>query len=536
MDSNFLQFLITAGASIIPFLWQNMLFAGIVFIIIWLMTILLKKKSPRWQYALWFLVLTRLILPPNFSHPFSSRNLVAKLSIYEKFVHLFDYFRVAQSYHLNQQNEFHGISVAEQPIGLKQNIKVWISESSHRDRIFIGLFLLWLSGASIFLTIYLKKLTKFRSIIKKANHIEDPLIQNTVKEWCAQFHIKRIVRIVSSEEYLSPFTMGMFKPVVYLPKSAMENNHHLESIIAHEICHIKRYDNLWLKLQSLLQIIYFFNPVVWYVNSKINLARECICDTMVLAREKISATNYGNGIMTILKLNLFGAEEINVLPGFGSQRKKLIYRIKNIKGEKIMGKYQTLLIYFTLALLGILVLPMAGHVLKNSTSQEPRNTHLNAAEIDVAHNDAMSEQKKDIVFMLPLKEGRVTARFGNMKDPYKQKIVHHNGIDIAAPKGIDVHAAAEGMVITAISEYQKKYKGPGKHILIRHENGFLTFYSHLNDVLVKKGQQVKADEIIARVGMTGLATGPHLHFEIRKNEKPQNPQKYINFKKLRNVK
>jgi len=87
------------------------------------------------------------------------------------------------------------------------------------------------------------------------------------------------------------------------------------------------------------------------VNSKINLARECICDQMVLSKKHISDQNYGRGILAVLKMNLIGADEINVLPKFSSQRKKLIFRIKNLRGEKNMGKFQSRIIYPSLFLL-----------------------------------------------------------------------------------------------------------------------------------------------------------------------------------------
>ena len=129
---------------------------------------------------------------------------------------------------------------------------------------------------------------------------------------------------------------------------------------------------------------------------------------------------------------------------------------------------------------------------------------------------------------MPLKKGRVSARYGNMKNPYTQKIMHHNGIDIAAPKGTEIYAAADGKV-----EIASDKKGPGKHILLQHDNGYQTFYSHCDSLLVQQGQQVKSGEVIAYVGETGKATGPHLHFEIRKDEKPQNPEEYLDFKNLK---
>jgi len=530
MDFSVIQMLIKAGHLVIPFLWQNALFAGVIFLMIWSATTLFKLKSPRWHYALWCLVLIRLALPPDFSHPFSGRNLLAKLHIYEQFSQFLDYVKLNNHPGWSEFDNVDGISIEDQRIYAHRNSSASTSKKFQFNLLYAGLFSAWFLCVIIFLTIYVKKLIRFHRIIKKADLVKDQSILNIAKEWCAQLSIRRSVQIVQSDDYLSPVTVGLLKPIIYLPSITVEmkNDDNLESILAHELCHIQRGDNLWIKIQSLLQIIYFFNPFVWYVNSKISLSRECICDSMVLSKNKISARNYGNGIMSVLKLNLFGAEEIDVVPGFGSQRKKLIYRIKNLKGEKIMGKYQTWLISFILFLLGIFLLPMAGNVLNNSDTQL---TQLIAAEIRVASNDAISVQKEDIHFALPIKIGKVTARFGNMKDPYKQKIFHHNGIDIAAPKGTEIAAAADGRV--EIATYDK---GPGKHILLQHNNSYQTFYSHCDSLLVQKDQHVTSGEIIAYVGETGRATGPHLHFEIRKNEVPQDPQKFIDFKNLKRIK
>jgi murein DD-endopeptidase MepM/ murein hydrolase activator NlpD len=235
--------------------------------------------------------------------------------------------------------------------------------------------------------------------------------------------------------------------------------------------------------------------------------------------------------VTVLKLNLFGAEEINVLPGFGSQRKKMLYRIKNLKGTTMKGKHQSFLIFGTLLFLVIFFLPMAGNVLNKPVRQFNSNFQILAAENSFSSNDEISFQKEDFEFALPLKTGKISARFGNMKDPYNKKIVHHNGIDIAAPIGAEIFAAADGIVEIAAEE-----AGPGKHILLQHEDDYQTFYSHCDSILVQKGQHVKSGEIIAHVGTTGRSTGPHLHFEIRKNSEPKNPQEYLDFNLLKTVK
>ncbi len=122
-------------------------------------------------------------------------------------------------------------------------------------------------------------------------------------------------------------------------------------------------------------------------------------------------------------------------------------------------------------------------------------------------------------FLPPLKTGRVSSRFGMRSDPFTRRRTFHGGLDIAAPRGTPVHASRGGKVIRV----SKKAKGYGKLVVIQHKFGYRTYYGHLSAILVRKGQSVKADQIIGKVGSTGRATGPHLHFEVRKNGQRKNP-------------
>lgn len=99
---------------------------------------------------------------------------------------------------------------------------------------------------------------------------------------------------------------------------------------------------------------------------------------------------------------------------------------------------------------------------------------------------------------------------------------YHPAVDIAAPIGTPVFAPAEG-IVTQVGENQRY----GKYLEINHTGGYSTFYGHLDQVLVIEGWQVNQGDLIAKVGNTGISTGPHLHFEVRKNGIPVNPLKLI---------
>jgi murein DD-endopeptidase MepM/ murein hydrolase activator NlpD len=99
----------------------------------------------------------------------------------------------------------------------------------------------------------------------------------------------------------------------------------------------------------------------------------------------------------------------------------------------------------------------------------------------------------------------------------------HDGIDISAPRGTPVRAAAAGEVVYS----DNRLAGYGRLIIIRHAGDLFTAYAHNQRNLVARGEKVKQGEIIARVGQTGRASGPHLHFEVRRGPTPVNPLAYL---------
>lgn len=114
-------------------------------------------------------------------------------------------------------------------------------------------------------------------------------------------------------------------------------------------------------------------------------------------------------------------------------------------------------------------------------------------------------------FRWPLR-GDISSGFGIRRGR------RHDGVDIRAGIGTPIRAAADGEVV-----FCKRMRGYGNLVLLKHKDDFFTVYAHNSSNLVKKGKRVKRGDIIAKVGRTGRATGPHLHFEVREGTKPRNP-------------
>jgi murein DD-endopeptidase MepM/ murein hydrolase activator NlpD len=118
--------------------------------------------------------------------------------------------------------------------------------------------------------------------------------------------------------------------------------------------------------------------------------------------------------------------------------------------------------------------------------------------------------------------GNITSYFGYRYHPILRKRKYHSGIDISLPYGSPILAADSGVIVFA-----GRNGGYGKMIIIDHGSGISTVYGHCSLLQVDQGQTVTKGQAIAQVGSTGLSTGPHLHFEVRKNGVPEDPLSYL---------
>ena len=119
---------------------------------------------------------------------------------------------------------------------------------------------------------------------------------------------------------------------------------------------------------------------------------------------------------------------------------------------------------------------------------------------------------------------RISSGFGPRIDPHYGIKRMHTGTDFAAPRGTPVYATGNGKIIKAESRSRSGY---GKNIIIDHGYGYKTQYAHLSRLAVNLGQKVKRGELIGYVGSTGKSTSPHLHYEVRVNDKKVNPIDYF---------
>jgi len=116
----------------------------------------------------------------------------------------------------------------------------------------------------------------------------------------------------------------------------------------------------------------------------------------------------------------------------------------------------------------------------------------------------------------------LSSSYGWRRNPFNGQLSMHEGLDFSAPHGTPIRSAAGGIVRTVAV-----HRGYGNMVEVDHGGGLMTRYAHAKTILVKEGEVVTRGQLIARVGSTGLSTGPHLHFEVRQDDKPLDPRAFL---------
>jgi murein DD-endopeptidase MepM/ murein hydrolase activator NlpD len=147
-----------------------------------------------------------------------------------------------------------------------------------------------------------------------------------------------------------------------------------------------------------------------------------------------------------------------------------------------------------------------------------RESILEASDSLAAHRDLLEATPS----ILPTR-GRLSSNFTSARmHPIHNQVLPHEGVDISAPRGTPIMAAAKGRVVFA-----GQRSGYGLLVELDHGFGYSTVYGHASKLLVTRGQTVQRGEVIAQVGSSGLATSPHVHYEVRISDRPVNPMNFV---------
>ncbi len=291
-----------------------------------------------------------------------------------------------------------------------------------------------------------------------------------------------LITLIRKSSYNAPFSFfnWIFIPAIY---TGIENS---DAVLEHEVIHSKQLHSLDLIITELYYIAFWFNPFVFLIKKSLKSTHEYLADSKVI-RKNISLSDY-------LKLLAVG-NEMSCLSGITNHLKQVLIkkRIEMITKNKT-SKLRKLLYLLIVPVIALLIQAFATNNYENNPPE-----------------------------IRPVDGGQITMKFGfEDQHPITKKNFIHSGVDIKAPSGTKVVSAAAGEVIEATHE-----EGWGNFIVIKHDDTYETWYAHLNDFTVQKGDKVTLGQVIGHVGNSGYSTGPHLHYEVRKNGEKVNPEEYF---------
>lgn len=433
--------------------------ASVVILVVLLLRMLFKKAPKVFSYFLWTFVLVRLLVPITLESNVSVLSIPETISS-EIVGNTRGISEVFQSVTVQATNSVVGLTIVE------------------------VLSVIWLLGIIILIAYFIKN---YRQVYK-----------------VTRYAMKVVDNIYESDAIAMPFVMGICNPRIYIPTTLNERQKQI--VLAHEIIHVQRKDYFIKYLGLFLLIIYWFNPLVWISFYYMSMDMELSCDEKVVRRLGIDC-KYSFG-STLLE---FAMNPYVLFVSFNESNTKV--RIKNIMNYK-KPKFWIILVCIVVGILCIIPL-------LTNPKKEPNNTPVpiiavtpnitNEPSVKPKESSTPEETKDkttNISFIAPLENYEVTCAWGCYAG--------HQAIDMHDPKNpnADVLASAKGTIIDV--GYNNVN---GNYILIEHEEGYKTGYAHLKDeTSFKIGDEVNQGDKIGTTGMTGRASGEHVHFFIMKDD------------------
>jgi bla regulator protein BlaR1 len=294
--------------------WQAAVVAGLILLAHWLFR---KRLTPAWRYGLWFLLVARLLMPASFPSTLSIFNLAKVDSSAPPRDHaqppptvstLSDSFASAKQSELVSIVATYSeplVQTANEPGRARTPVETEVYQSSHRPPAWLAVaVLLWLSGVFTFGLRLIWSNLRFCSRLAQHPRIEDGPVVRLFDDCARSLGLRGHVALIETDEVESPAVYGLWHKRVLLPEGFSErfSGDELRCVFMHELAHLKRYDLEINGLVSVLQVLHWFNPTLWFAFSRMRADRELACDALAMLRmgsEKRLA--YGETILKLLE-------------------------------------------------------------------------------------------------------------------------------------------------------------------------------------------------------------------------------------------
>lgn len=468
---------------------HQIIYTTILFIVLLPAIEFFRNKHPRIAAGLCWLVLARLFIPVDLSSPVSLRALVDLFSAWwsgpEVYLPLVPGATELIDYTAATKHTARNADVAWQ----------------------FYFMLVWALVTGGLIVRFIVVRNRIHRLLTSATPVASREILEHIGLWRRRLGIRREVALLTSDACGFAFTTGLIDPVIFVPRKLLRSASpdEIGLLIAHEMVHIKRYDDLSILILSAIQYLYFFFPPVWICIRIIKTSREKLCDAEVLSHGCASANSYCNALLNLVR-NMH-VQPPSVIASISGHSNELKQRILYLHEENKMKNLNKKAVITVLAITGAVLLPMGAG-----------SSFANKAETDIA-------------FVSPAKAGWISSIYGERPWPIgedKGKVKFHKGIDIAGDEGTAIVAIANGTVVEVVTDY-KNSANPnlGNYVVVDHGSNMESRYYHLRDVNVEADQRIEANQQIGTLGKTGQATGAHLHFELHYQGKHVNPADYV---------
>ncbi len=457
---------------------------------------LLRHRLPMLQFVIWALVLVRAVLPAGYAVPFSVREALIPL--------LPDLFGFVE---LRLALVGHGWFAVASP-ALTETLP-WLTWH-------VAAVLLWVTISSVLLWRFFSLRRHYRALYSAAEPVMDTAVAESIKRWRMRFRIGRRIMLRTGDAAVSPFTIGVFRPGIYMPRSLLEaaDNDELDAILGHELAHVQRLDDLWIMLQGLLRSVFFFLPPVHLAASQLNRQRELLCDQLAVNRGQLSARSYGRSLLAVIRRTMPGnphAAPAHLIgdAAFCSTR---IAALRDAAGAGVRGVGVSVLVFA----LGILfVLPMHPHE-RGQWAKAERFQQRAAAMMPATAPS----------FRMPLEGAEFGGGFRMLPPGERVSYSFHTGLDLIAPEGSPILAMAEGTVERVVVGARDRISArTGGYVVIRHGE-YLAYYTYVAQPRVSVGHTVLVGEQIGELRAPPYSPegkSAHMHLEIMHNGRSIDP-------------
>lgn len=281
----------------------------------------------------------------------------------------------------------------------------------------------------------------------------------------------------------SAFVTGLQTGTVHVSREAMALLSPAERhmILVHECTHIRRGDLIWRRVERAACDLFAWLPTVWFARARLEELRELACDRDAILRLGAPAP-YAR---TLIKAARFMCPPAAAAAFNVKGKSAMKTRILAMTGPNPRPKPRAMAV---LAVLSLALAPLAVAQMTGATSPSGTSIYTSVVLAD-AH--------------------KISSQFGTRNDPFTNKIAMHKGVDIPARMGSAITAPAAGVI-----GYVGTHAGYGNYVKLKVAEGTILVFAQLQEARVQEGDVVQAGDLIGLVGMSGRATGPHLHFEV----------------------